>query len=159
MPAKKSKSWWERLPAQVGGDVITAHVGAGAKNVAIGKGIQQTVHEILGDAEPGDPAVIEAGFQQLSAAIADMSGKVDEATANLAAFQVELLKGELSKTGEEDQPSANTITQVGDWLLDNVPEIAETLTGLFATPAVGRVVGRAGRVAIEWVRRRLGGGG
>jgi hypothetical protein len=158
MPAKKPKFWWERLPAQVTGDAIIAEVGGGAKNVAIGKGIHQTVHEILGDAGPEDPTEIEDGLQQLSAAIADLSGKVDEATANMAAFQAELLKGELSKTGEEDQPSANTITQVGDWLLDNVPEIAETLTGLFATPAVGRVVGKAGRVAVDWVRRRIGGG-
>jgi hypothetical protein len=74
----------------------------------------------------------------------------------MAEFQLKLLQGELAKTGEGETPSASTITQVGDWLLDNVPQIAEILTGLFATPAVGRVVGKAGKVAVEWVKKRFG---
>ena len=58
--------------------------------------------------------------------------------------------------GENETPSASTITQIGDWLLDNLPELAETLAGLFATPAVGRVVGRAGESAVSWLRKRFG---
>jgi len=63
---------------------------------------------------------------------------------------------ELSKTDKDETPSASTITQVGDWLLDNIPSIAESLTSLFATPAVGKIVGKAGEAAIKWVRQRFG---
>jgi hypothetical protein len=66
-----------------------------------------------------------------------------------------LLAGELTKTGDGEQPSASTITQIGNWLLDNLPPIAEALTGLFATPAVGRVIGRAGDAAVTWARQRF----
>jgi hypothetical protein len=41
-------------------------------------------------------------------------------------------------------------------LLDSVPQIAEVLTSLFATPAVGKVVGKAGEVAVGWVKQRFG---
>jgi hypothetical protein len=34
--------------------------------------------------------------------------------------------------------------------------MADLLADLFATPAVGRVVGKAGEIAVRWVKRRLG---
>jgi len=74
----------------------------------------------------------------------------------MAEFQLKLLQGELTKIDKDETPSASTITQVGDWLLDNIPSIAETLTGFFATPAVGKVVGKAGEAAIKWVKQRFG---
>ncbi len=110
----------------------------------------------MGEPTPEDRDTIETSFEELSAAIADLHGKVDESTLQMAQFQAELLKGELTKTEQTEQPSASAITQVGDWFLENLPDIAETLTGLFATPAVGKVVGKAGQVAIDWVRARLG---
>ena len=45
-----------------------------------------------------------------------------------------------------------------DLLLDSVPQIADALAALFATPAVGRVVGVAGEAAVTWVKRRFGAG-
>ena len=48
------------------------------------------------------------------------------------------LETELSKAGEDEEPNASMITTLGDLLLDNVPQIAEALASLFATPAVGR---------------------
>ena len=44
---------------------------------------------------------------------------------------------------------------MGDWLLDNLPAIGEALGALFALPAVGRVVGKAGEGAVKWVTQRF----
>jgi hypothetical protein len=85
-----------------------------------------------------------------------MQGQLDANTAKMAEFQLKLLRGELTKTEKDEKPSASTITQVGDWLLESVPQIAEPLTSLFATPAVGKVMGKAGETAIDWVRQRFG---
>ncbi len=156
MPTEQSEFWWEQLSARIGGDLIIGEVGPGAKNVAIGKHITQTVHEILGAPTPDDRTIIDSKLQELSRTISDLQTQLGESWASTAELQVKLLQGELTKTGEDDHPSANTITQVGDWLLDNVPEIAEILTGIFATPAVGRVVGKAGRAAVDWAKQRLG---
>lgn len=156
MSDQPSKPWWDEIAVQASGDVIMGDVGAGAKNVAIGKNITQSVTEILGDPTPDDGQIIASALSDLTAAIADLRGQLGDTSADMAEFQVGLLEGELAKTGEDDQPSASTITQVGDWLLDNVPDIFEILTGIFATPAVGRVVGKAGQVAVEWVKTRFG---
>jgi hypothetical protein len=150
------QDWWDSIPAQIGGDVIIGHVGAGATGVAIGKNITQTIYDMLGEPAPDDKQVIEQKLSEATTAVQELREQLDAATAAMAEFQLKLLQGELTKTEEGETPSASTITQVGDWLLDNVPQIAEILTSLFATPAVGRVVGKAGEVAVEWVKKRLG---
>jgi hypothetical protein len=150
------QDWWDNIPAQIGGDVIIGQVGAGATGVAIGKNITQTVYDVLGAPTPDDKQVIEQKLSEATATVQELRKQLDAATATMAEFQLKLLQGELTKTEEGETPSASTITQVGDWLLDNVPQIAEILTGLFATPAVGRVIGKAGEVAVEWVKKRLG---
>ncbi len=144
------------MPAYVGGDVIIGEVGAGAKGVAIGKNITQAIYDTLGEPTPDDKQVVEQKLSELTAALHEVRGQLDTATANMAQFQLKLLQGELIKTEEGEMPSASTITQVGDWLLDSIPQIAEILTGLFATPAVGKVVGKAGEVAVRWVKKRFG---
>ncbi len=155
MSKSKDDAWWENLPAHVGGDIIIGEIGAGAKGAAIGKNIQQTITEILGEPTPQDKAVIEERIAELGESVAGLKSQLDESTARMAEFQLKLLEGELTKTEEDEQPSASTITQVGDWLLDNVPDIAEAVAGLFATPAVGKVVGKAGEAAVTWVRKRF----
>ena len=155
MSSQNESAWWENVPTQIGGDAIVAHIGAGATGVAVGKNITQSVYETLGEPTPQDHEVIEQQFQQVNTALNEVRDTLDASTAQMAEFQLKLLQGELEKTEEEQSPSASTITQVGDWLLDNVPEIAEILTGLFATPAVGRVVGRAGEAAIQWLKLRF----
>lgn len=150
------QSWWDSIPAQIGGDVIIGHVGAGATGVAIGKNITQTIYDVLGEPTPDDKQVIEQKLSEAATAVQELREQLNTQTATMAEFQLKLLHGELTKTEEGETPSASTITQVGDWLLDNVPQIAEILTSLFATPAVGRVVGKAGEVAVEWVKKRFG---
>jgi hypothetical protein len=153
---RDQKPWWDQLPAQIGGDAIVANVGAGTRNVAVGKDIQQTIISTLGAPTPGDKQIIEQKFAELNATLGKIGGQIDANTKKMAEFQIKLLQGELTKTDEKETPSATTITQVGDWLLDNVPSIAESVVSLFATPAVGKVVGKAGEVAVKWAKARLG---
>jgi hypothetical protein len=163
MDGKEEGAWWDTVghavdarSVQAEGDVIIGYAGAGATGVAIGKDITQNVYGVLGEPTPDDRGIIERELAAAKAAVQGMREQLDAATATMAEFQLELLQGELTKTEEGEAPSASTITRVGDWLLDNVPPMAEILAGLFATPAVGRVVGKAGQAAVDWVRRRLG---
>jgi len=156
MAKEESQAWWDKIPAQAGGDVIIGEVGAGARGVAVGKNITQTVYDMLGAPSPGDKQIIDQSMAAVMTALEQMQGQLDANTAKMAQFQLKLLHGELAKTEKDEKPSASTITQVGDWLLDSVPQIAEVLTSLFATPAVGKVVGKAGEVAVGWVKQRFG---
>jgi uncharacterized protein with von Willebrand factor type A (vWA) domain len=156
------RQWWDDLPEDwaskpsVGGDVVVVRIGDHARQVAAGKNVTQTIYGILGEPQPDDRQVIEQKFAEITQALQATRDQLDSTVAQMAEMQLKLLQGELSKTEEGETPSANTITTVGDWLLDNVPAIVEVLTGLFATPAVGRVVGNAGEAAVKWLKGRLG---
>lgn len=149
--------WWDRMPTtvedldigDVGGDVIIANVGAGSKNVAVGKNIRQTVYEAVGEPTPDDRAIIE---QQMAL----LAESLDVTHRQQAQFPLQLLETELTKTGDDETPSGSAIIQAGDFLLDNLPDIAEALAALFALPAVGRVLGKSGQETIEWLKRRFG---
>jgi len=153
---EKNQAWWDKLPAQAGGDVIIGVLGAGARGVAVGKNITLSVYDVLGAPTPDDKQIIDQSMAAVITALQQMQGQLDANTAKMAEFQLKLLHSELAKTEKDEKPSASTITQVGDWLLDSVPQIAEVLTSLFATPAVGKVVGKAGEVAVGWVKQRFG---
>ena len=153
---EKNQAWWDKLPPQAGGDVIIGVLGAGARGVAVGKNITLSVYDVLGAPTPDDKQIIDQDMATVMTALQQMQGQLDANTAKMAEFQLKLLHGELAKTEKDEKPSASTITQVGDWLLESVPQIAEPLTSLFATPAVGKVMGKAGETAIDWVRQRFG---
>lgn len=136
---------------KAGGDVIIATVGAGAKNVAIGKEIQQTINE-LGAPTPADRQTIEQHFVQLLAQL--NKANLEPRIAGRTEANLEMLKEELSKTAEQETPNAGTITRIGDWLLDNVPELAQAVTELFGLPAVAKVLGKAGEAAVQWWQER-----
>lgn len=153
------RPWWDQIQAggiQAEGDVIIATIGAGASNVAVGKGITQQVYQLVGAPTPDDRQVIMQKLAGVEAALAAPQKPLDAATKQVAELQLQLLRGELTKTGEKETPSASAITLAGSWLLDNLPDIAESLAALFATPAVGRVVGKAGEAAVAWVKQRFG---
>jgi hypothetical protein len=152
---QNQKPWWDQLPPSVTGDAIVANINS-SHDVAIGKNIQQTIISSLGAPTPGDKQIIEQKFSELGDTLGKLGGQVDANTKKMAEFQIKLLQGELTKTDPKETPSASTIVQVGDWLLDNVPSMAEAVVGLFATPAVGKIVGKAGEAAIQWTRNRLG---
>jgi hypothetical protein len=54
-------------------------------------------------------------------------------------------------------PSASTITLVGDWLLDSMPQLHDPLVALFDAPATRRALARADTSLDGWLRRRFGG--
>jgi hypothetical protein len=137
------------------GDVITANIGAGARGVAVGKDIQQT---IAGDTSAGpadDRRAIEALVAGLERELAANAARLDAAVAAVAPIQLRLLAGELSKTGPRETPSASTVTLVGDWLLDNVAPLHDALVALFAAPPVLRALGHADRPLGDWLARRF----
>ncbi len=161
MNTDKPQPWWEQVSNSIGsvdasnaaGDVIIGVVGAGARNVAVGKNITQTINEVLGPPALDDSAQVKEGFAALLAALARLP--VDAAAAERAKMRIELLQEELTR-GDQETPNTGTITSMGDWLLNNVPALTGALGDLFALPAAGRVLGRAGEPAIKWVQQRFG---
>jgi hypothetical protein len=143
------------------GDAIVANI-SGSSKVAVGKQISQ-IDQAGAPSGPADHAIIEQGLAALGGALdqlrnpdAGKGGQIDPALASMATFQIGLLGGELSKPAS-DTPSANTIVQVGDWLLANVPQLGAPLRMLLAAPAVARALERAGGAAPAWRARVVDG--
>ncbi len=122
MDDEKTQPWWEQVSNAIGqvdarnttGDVIVAVVGVGAKNVAAGKNITQTVTEVLGPPTPDDKKQIEQGFAKLLDALAKLP--VDEAAAERAKARIEILQEELAKPGDDGQTPARSSEWVtGCW--------------------------------------------
>ena len=128
------------------GDVITATI-SGSRNVAVGKNIAQHIGEASTD---GGSAELSAGLVALEQAVA--AAPITPASAMLATFQLQLLRGELLKPLEDGQPSANVIMQVGDWLIENVPTAKSALAALLGSPTCQRIVTQPVR---EWAQRRF----
>lgn len=148
--------WWTQLKGlnidTGGGDLIITTIGDGARNVAAGKNIQQQITEVLGEPTSDDAEIIANQFAALESTVSTL----DEQMRSFVEMQVGLLKSEFSKVEKDETPSDTTITQVGDWLLDNAPALVEELTTLFGLPAVGKVLGKAGETAIDWARKKFG---
>jgi hypothetical protein len=145
---------WPAPGAQSGGDMIVANVGAGAQGVAVGKNIQQTIGGLSSPLD--DRQTIGELLARLERALTDSAAQADAATAGMAAGYLRLLSGELTKTGERAVPSASTITLVGDWLLDSLPQLRDPLVALFDAPATRRALARADTPLDPWLRRRFG---
>ncbi len=101
---RSPKPWWDQLAAgpadfDIGGDVIIANFGTGARNVAVGKNIQQTVYETVGEPMPDDKAVIPGTvgpLQELARCRPVASRPVSD---------LQMLETELIKTGDDDIPA------------------------------------------------------
>lgn len=158
LPQPQAQPWWHNLDPtrdiHAQGDVIIATIGAGASNVAVGKNITQQVAQTVGPATPDDRQIVQQKLREIEAALAAQPASA--ATGQVAHMQLQLLAGELTKTQPDETPSAGAITIAGNWLLDNLPALKDTLTRLFATPAVGRVLAKAGDAAVEWALARFG---
>ncbi|KPV49204.1 hypothetical protein SE17_33940 [Kouleothrix aurantiaca] len=128
-------------------------MGAAAQGVAIGKQITQNIGAASNPAD--DRRAIEARVQDCEQALG--GAELPDAVAPVAAFQMRLLAGELSKVGAQGTPSASTISQVGGWLLDNVPELHAPLAALFNAPETRRVLSRADTPLDAWLKERFGG--
>ena len=155
----KKQAWWEQVTNAIGavdasgagGDVIVATIGAGAKNVVVGKGNVQQVTEVLGQPQPDDRSAIAAGLQQLSTALAALSLSETERARGEA--RLEILQDELTKS--DGAPDGGMIVKAGDWLLQNLPALRKALGAFFALPAVRRELGEAGSIALNWARRGI----
>lgn len=139
-----------------GGDTIIANIGAGAQGIAVGKHIQQTIGADAAANLDADRQAIEALLARLERDLSNAAGRIDGAVSTMAAFQLRLLAGELGKIGARATPSASTISQVGDWLADNIPPLQDALTALFSAPAVLRLLGQADAPLDTWLQRRFG---
>ena len=139
-----------------GGDTIVAQIGAGAQGIAVGKHIQQQIGAGAAADPDADRHAIEILLARLESDLLNAAGRIDGATSTMAAFQLRLLTGELSKIGARATPSASTISQVGDWLADNVPPLKDALAALFTAPAVLRVLRQADTPLDTWLQRRFG---
>ncbi len=118
--------------------------------------VQARVDSVLSPLAPGDKQLIEQRLERFSADFAKARKQLDGMTASMAEHKFRQLRDELSKT-DDLVPNATTITATSDWLLENLPTLGDSLVRVFATPAVGKVVGKAGPVAIAWVQQRLSG--
>ncbi|MEP7190852.1 MAG: hypothetical protein ABI901_16805, partial [Roseiflexaceae bacterium] len=99
---------------------------------------------------------IAALLVRLERDLSNAAGRIDGAASTMAAFQLRLLAGELGKLGARATPSASTISQVGDWLADNIPPLQDGLTALFTAPAVLRLLSQADAPLDTWLQRRFG---
>ncbi len=119
--------WWERISPDVDGDIIVGQVGDNATGVVIGKDVTQIINLQAGGPQTDARQVIEDRLAALEARAVEIKPRLDPIAAGMVDFQLELLRGELTKRGPRDVPSANAIMRVSDWLLDNVPDLARTL--------------------------------
>ena len=158
IPARRliRRSVLGRACSPIGGDTIVAQIGAGAQGIAVGKHIQQQIGAGAAADLDADRHAIEALLARLERDLSNAAGRIDGAASTMAAFQLRLLAGELSKIGARATPSASTISQVGDWLADNVPPLHDALAALFTAPAVLRVLRQADTPLDAWLQRRFG---
>lgn len=138
--------------SKAGGDVIIGTVGAGAQHVAIGK--NNRIITQLGAPTWVDRQLIEHQFEQILALVNHTT--LDPRTAGRAEAHLETLQAELTKTADNEMPSAATISRLGDWLLANLPTLTPALTELFGLPAVIKVLAKAGEVAVQWRQSKFG---
>lgn len=151
-----SEANWADLLGRVGGDVIIAEIGGRSQNVAVGKHITQTNVDAKSETL-ADEAVIRQGLAGVRARLPRLQPALDPMLAQMVEFQLDLLTGELTKPEDGAAPSANAITRAGGWLVEHVPALQPDLRALFQTPAVSRVLARAGNDAMTWADRVLSG--
>ena len=157
MGDQRKKQWWNEVSVRAGGDVFSGiTIGDNATGVAVGKNINQSVANLLGPSSPDDRQVVEKSLADFMSAYEQVRSELDPSKVAIADYQISQLKSELEKSGPDRPPSGDIIAQAGNWLLDNVPGISQAITSLFATPAVGRIVGKAGESAVTFLRSRLG---
>jgi hypothetical protein len=104
-----------------------------------------------------DQAAVEEQIGQLRFALSTLRGRINSGTSQLAELQLRLLQAELSKGGSGQAPDGATISGVGDWLLEHVPDLAEPLGRCLRSPAMQKALTAAGAQTLGWMRRRFGG--
>ena len=144
---------------EVHGDEVRGHsikgtvsnVGAGAQ-VAIGKGITQTITRALPDLTDEDLRQVRQLLSQVKEQIAAVD--IPESKKLMGGEFAGQLEQELIR--RDGPPDGSVIKVAGDWLIKNIPAIGGTLASLFLNPVVGKIVEAAGDIAASWVKRQFG---
>ncbi len=129
----------------------SGEIGAGA-NVQMAAGGQGTTQAITVS------GLSQADLTALKAELRPLQQKVDALplpAAEKAEAQAKVQDLERELTVADRKPKATTIMYLGDWLLEHLPDVAETVADVFLGPIVGKVVGAAGDLAAEWVKERF----
>lgn len=122
---------------------------------AVGRGAQAIVGEMPGlDLTQEQIRTITHLFEDFQKQLGAV-GDLGEAKRKEAQGKAEELREELTN----EKPQHSTIEYLKTWLLKNVPAMAGTLTSIFATPIVGKVVEAAGEIAAQKLRERFDTGG
>ncbi|MEM7539654.1 MAG: hypothetical protein AAF639_46290 [Chloroflexota bacterium] len=187
--------WWDQIPrsavagdlatGDIGGDVIIATVSGGAKNVAIGKNITQSVQEILGAPTPDDGPEVTRAIDEVSAKLKSLEAEIGAGMVKMASSMWQQIAAEVEKASKQQnasggaaggntsgqgsgqgsgqssgnastEPNGEVIKSMGETLLDSLPQLTGALASFFATPAVGRIVGMAGEALVAWIKEKFG---
>jgi hypothetical protein len=138
---------------KIGGDRIQAHIqGEISGQVAVGKAIKQTMVEAPVDLTAAERVELEGLLAKLRNQLAVL--EIPENKKVVAQEFAGQLGKELTKT--DGPPDGSMIKVAGNWLLENIPALAGTLTSLFLSPVVGKIVEATGDLAADWVKEQFG---
>lgn len=154
MTPTDSSSWIDRvvdkLPASTAGQTVVGYIGGNPTMAAVGVNIVQVAHQVLGDPKPSDAREIANALQELRAELQRLAPRLNEKNRYLAEDKISTIEKEL--TEHPASPSGDLIRAAGDWLVQNVPELAHAVLSIFLPEPVGRVIAKAGGATIEWIK-------
>lgn len=120
-----------------------------SKNVAAGPGARVTVSEVL---QPDQRDAVRAALEEMRAELAALEAASDalrlEAEQRIAVL-------EQAFTAEDQEVDAGTGTRVKgafEWLIRNLPGLAESVRALVESPAVRTLIEAAGENVSVWLR-------
>src|SRR5574341_745597 len=120
-----------------------------SKNVAAGPGARVTVSEVL---QPDQRDAVRAALEDMRAELAALEAASDalrlEAEQRIAVL-------EQAFTAEDQEVDAGTGTRVKgafEWLIRNLPGLAESVRALVESPAVRTLIEAAGENVSVWLR-------
>jgi hypothetical protein len=140
----------QTLSSESGGDVVQVTIGDHATKVAAGKNVTQAIQCALGPTRQDDAEQVRIAIKKFRRKFSKLEDTLTEVQMHVGRDKIELLARELSQ--KEGEPSGDLIREAGNWLLDNIPEIAEDLLELFMPSSVGRIIAKAGTRTIKWIK-------
>lgn len=133
-----------------GGDEINIQIGDNASQVAAGKDVHQTIRT------QSHIEVTEADFEAARELFKSLREEIEtqvppekkEAALQRATELEEAITGE--------KPDLTTIDYVKSWFGKNIPQLAGTIANILINPIITKLVGAAGDVTVEQLKRILG---
>lgn len=146
MPTKNKATSMPEAPAS------TVHMNGNLSGqLAVGSGITQTQ-----TIQTGVSLLTEREHTALSALIEVLKEQVEkEATPEQKAPALAKV-AELEQSIATEKPNISTFEHVRDWFVQNIPQLAGTVTGLIVNPIVGKLVEAAGETIAHEFKLRFG---